>query len=135
MGLKSFVRNHSGVHIHLLMDHTVAIAYLNRLGGTRSYPLCQLATGTGVYREGSQFMQIIYGQNECESRFCFQKLERLQRLDAGPSDIYATTEEVRPFLDRSVRILSKCSDSTVLQLEAKSKCTSSGCFSSALEPF
>lgn len=43
LGLQAFARNLSNVHIHLLMDSTVAIAYLNRLGGTRSYALCQLA--------------------------------------------------------------------------------------------
>ena len=43
MGLQAFAQNLSNVHIHLLMDNTVAIAYLNRLGGTRSYILCQLA--------------------------------------------------------------------------------------------
>ena len=43
LGLQAFAQNLSNVHIHLLMDNTVAIAYLNRLGGTRSYALCQLA--------------------------------------------------------------------------------------------
>lgn len=43
LGLQAFAQNLSNVHIHLLMDSTVAIAYLNRLGGTRSYTLCQLA--------------------------------------------------------------------------------------------
>ena len=43
LGLQAFARNLSNVHVHLLMDNTVAIAYLNHLGGTRSYALCQLA--------------------------------------------------------------------------------------------
>ena len=43
LGLQAFAQNLSNVHVHLLMDNTVAIAYLNRLGGTRSYALCQLA--------------------------------------------------------------------------------------------
>ncbi len=46
LGLQTFAQNLSNVHIHLLMDNTVAIAYLNRLGGTRSYALCQLAIST-----------------------------------------------------------------------------------------
>ena len=43
IGIQSFAQNRSNIHIHLLIDNTVAIAYLNRMGGTKSYPLCQLA--------------------------------------------------------------------------------------------
>lgn len=43
VGIQAFTQDRSNIHLHLLIDNTVAITYLNPMGGTRSYSLCHLA--------------------------------------------------------------------------------------------
>ena len=74
------------------------------------------------------------GTVKCEGRLCFQKLERLQRLDAGSSNIRSTSNEVWPVFNRPVCIKSKCSTHKFLQLESKSRCLGGRCPSSTVEP-
>lgn len=43
LGLQAFVSNIKKAHIHIKMDNTCAVAYLNRKGGVHSKPLCKVA--------------------------------------------------------------------------------------------
>lgn len=42
LGLKAFVRSKSHILVHLRMDNISAVAYVNRMGGTKSKPLTKL---------------------------------------------------------------------------------------------
>ena len=42
-GLKSFCSNTTQVHIHLQLDNTTAVAYVNKMGGTKSHECNELA--------------------------------------------------------------------------------------------
>ena len=72
---------------------------------------------------------------ERKSRFCFQELERQQRLDARSHSIRTTTNEIWPFFNRSLCIISKCSTPKVFQLETKPECLSGGCSSTTVGSF
>lgn len=43
LAVKTFAKNLTDVHIHLRMDNITAISYINRMGGTRSYTLSEMA--------------------------------------------------------------------------------------------
>lgn len=41
--LRSFASNGSNITVHMMIDNTTSVAYINRCGGTRSKSLLKLA--------------------------------------------------------------------------------------------
>ena len=42
LGLRCYASNMRNAHIHLRIDNTIAVAHINKMGGTHSWHLCQL---------------------------------------------------------------------------------------------
>ena len=47
LAIKSFAKAKESIHIHLMMDNTTALTYINKYGGTASPELSRLAKDCG----------------------------------------------------------------------------------------
>ena len=82
LAVKTFAKNLTGVHIHLKMDNTTAISYINRMGGTRSYTLSEMACNfwswcleRGIYLSAEHLLGIYNVTADVESRTLRSSLE------------------------------------------------------------
>ena len=117
LAVQAFVKNKQNVHVHLKMDNTSALAYVNRMGGTRSVILTGVACEMwdwclhrGVTLSGSHLPGLSNQTADWESRVVQTSAEWKLKVDAfhricshlGPceTDLFAT--QLNNQLDRYI---------------------------------
>ena len=85
--MKVFAKGLRNIHVRLRMDNTIAIAYLNHMGGMRSQSLAQcmcIVIMAMVFAEGyNHLSRISAGSEEHQSRCGIPNSSLIGRVDAA----------------------------------------------------
>ena len=132
--VQSFTNSQHSIHIQLHMDNTVAIAYANQMGSTRSMvqKIVQPASGLlGLVcsKPDHTSCGTHPRKHKCHCRSPAQAPHRLERSATGQGNIQHSPTEVRPLLSGPVCLILECSDQSFIQLEIR---PGSGCIDSRL---
>ncbi len=110
LAIKTFAKDRSNIHVHLQMDNTSTIAYLNHMGGTRSQIISHSACS--LWRWCLQRQPSI----QHHGRLGIADTEVISTVDAGERCLSQSNGIFGPLLSRSFRIKAKQSTHKICQL-------------------
>ena len=132
---KIFARDKQDIHIHLRMNNTTAIAYINHMGGTKSHNLAvtsSLQFVAVVPPEGDHLIGRAPTRDVQHSGRCGISYDPHNRVDAGQISVQQCVTTMGLMFDRTVRFLIEQPVAEIRELAPRSLCSSNRCFSDIL---
>ena len=116
--IKTFTKTKACAHVKLMMDNAAAVAYINKMGGTHSHALANLAIALWEWCLNNQL--IVSAQHLPGKLNTRADRESGKRLETQPQPVSGNSENMGPFRNRSVCISPDIPTSSLRQLEARS---------------
>ena len=132
---KIFAKDKQDIHIHLRMDNTTAIAYINHMGGTKSHMqsvTSSLQFVAVVPPEGDHLIGRALTRDVQHSGRCGISYDPHNRVDAGQISVQQCVTTMGLMLDRPVRFQVEQPVAEIRELAPRSLCSSNRCFSDIL---
>ena len=131
--VRAFTRGTKVRHVHLLMDNSTAVAYVNNWGGTRSMKLIQEAKELWSYCLVNKITLTAENQTECRSRSGVQAIQGRQQLEARRDHFSGPGTHMGAYGDGPVCRQVEQATASLCQLEAGPHGSSDGCIHMQLE--
>ena len=133
--VKAFTKDRHNLHVRLKMDNRTAICYVNRMGGTRSQPMSNLAIQLFAMVLGEESLPISSAPAR-DIQLCgrrgVQNSTVLSGMAPGSGNFSADSNEVRGMRCGPIRHTTQHPINTVCQLEARPECNWDRCTSNPL---
>ena len=129
--IQTFTKDKVCAHVKLLMDNTAAVAYINKMGGTHSQVLSNLAVQLWEWRLQNNLQ--ISAQHLPGHLNVRADQESRMLLESRPLDVSNNSGEMGAFGDRSLCIPADTPAPKVCQLETRSLSSAFRCIFNELE--
>ena len=130
LGLQCYAKNMRNCHVHLKIDNTAAVAYINKMGGAPSRDLCQLALQDVELVHRPPYNHLSGTSTRFAESSSGQGIEvqgGLYQMGSRQSYLRTVDGQERPLHSRPLCLPSLCKASHLLQLEIGSRGDSSEC--------
>ena len=129
--VRTFAKDKSNIHVRLRMDNTTAIAYINRLGGTRSQALAHSAYQLWqwcLHRGITLSAEHLPGTSNCTADGV-SHLPLISKMETAHCSLHSDLSTIGTLQCGPLRKQAQQPAASVYQLASKPLCSGNGCLS------